>query len=131
MALLFTGCVSVTQVPPTSFALPPGDILAGKHSFLELKCFVCHQVVGDADVPAPTADPPVPVRFGAPQASRPTDERLVTAIINPDHRLAQAHHPERVSQDGHSRMLDYSDVMTVRELINLVAYLRSLEEQKP
>jgi hypothetical protein len=55
-----------------------------------------------------------------------TDGYLVTSIINPSHELASGYPKERVTTpSGESRMPDFSDVMTVREVIDLVAFLQS------
>jgi hypothetical protein len=47
------------------------------------------------------------------------------------HRQVQRQHPAHGgayrAADGRSRMGDYSEIMTVRELIDLVAFLRSLQ----
>lgn len=53
---------------------------------------------------------------------------LVTSIINPSHRLAKGYSREAVSTDGVSKMRNYNDVMTIDELINLVAFLQAQYE---
>src|SRR4030095_3696746 len=45
------------------------------------------------------------------------------AIINPSHRLVRGYPRELVEREGKSRMKDYSDTLTVRELVDLVAFL--------
>ena len=50
---------------------------------------------------------------------------LVTSIINPSHRLAKGYAEANVAMEGKSNMTVYNDVMTVRELIDLVAFLQS------
>ena len=62
---------------------------------------------------------------------QPTDGRFVTSIINPDHKLAPGYPTENVQEDGVSRMADYRDVMTVRQLVDLVAFLHSRYEMFP
>lgn len=56
---------------------------------------------------------------------------LVTSIINPSHKLARGFPPHRVSDESGSLMSPYNDVMTVTELINLVAFLQTRYEVKP
>jgi hypothetical protein len=58
---------------------------------------------------------------------------LVTSIINPSHRLAQGYPTEEVSAAGESLMaLAYlNDVMTVQQLIDLVAFLQARYEVRP
>jgi L-cysteine S-thiosulfotransferase len=54
-----------------------------------------------------------------------TDGELVTAIINPSHDLAPGFDPELIRRGTRSRMAEYADFITVRELVDLVAYLQS------
>jgi hypothetical protein len=58
---------------------------------------------------------------------------LVTSIINPSHRLARGYPTEEVSAAGESLMaLAYlNDVMTVQQLIDLVAFLQARYEVRP
>lgn len=116
-------CSSSTKVVSPGLAFPEGDVERGKEAFVRLECVACHEVAGHPDLPAPRQ--PVPFRLGEGTASRPTDGRLVTALINPHHTIRDPHHTETVTESGRSRMTDYADVMKVRELIDLVAFLRS------
>jgi mono/diheme cytochrome c family protein len=108
----------------SGFRLPDGDVERGKEAFVELRCNACHTVKG-LDLPAPVADPPVPVALGGLVNYQPTDGRFVTAIIHPDHELASGYPKELILSGMESRMADYSDVMTVRDLVDLVAFLHS------
>jgi mono/diheme cytochrome c family protein len=104
------------------FYLPPGDSAAGKQAVRQMQCFVCHRITG-SDFPAPHAQPRVPATLGAKQAQE-SRERLAESIIAPSHRV-----PKDTSgtvSGGMSRMGDYSEAMTVRQLIDIVAYLKSL-----
>jgi hypothetical protein len=104
--------------------LPPGDIAAGKAAVQAMQCFVCHKIAG-SDFPAPHAKPPVPVELGASQAAQ-SQERLAESIIAPSHRVAPG--MPGITSGGMSRMGDYSEVMTVRQLVDIVAYLQSLRD---
>ncbi len=120
----FVACDSGPR-SPIGFRLPEGDIEQGKAAFLELQCHTCHQVAG-LDLPAPTAEPPVPVVLGGEVFEVRTDGYLLTSIIHPSHKIAQGYHKEQMTTStGESRMPDHSDVMTVRQLIDLVAFLQS------
>lgn len=114
----------------SGFRLPDGDVQAGQAAFLELQCNACHQVKG-MDLPGPVAEPPVPVAIGGTVDYQPTDGRFVTSIINPSHKLARGYPKQQVESGGISRMADYSDVMTVRQLVDLVAFLHSRYEFVP
>ena len=53
----------------------------------------------------------------------------MTSVINPSHKFVPRRRPEEVSADGESLMTVYNDVMTVTELINIVAFLESRYEE--
>jgi sulfur-oxidizing protein SoxX len=109
---------------PAGFRLPPGDPEKGRVAFSELRCHTCHRVYGGG-FPEPTIEPPVPVLLGGPVPHVRTDGDLVTAIVNPSHRLAAGYKKDDVVRDGHSRMADYTNTMTVAQLIDLVAFLQA------
>jgi hypothetical protein len=54
--------------------------------------------------------------------------RVVTDIIHPSHKLPPDYPMENITSGSRSRMADYSDVMTVRQLVDLVAFLHSRYE---
>jgi hypothetical protein len=54
----------------------------------------------------------------------PTEAKLVADIITPSHAISGE--PSRTMAGGVSRMGDFTDVLTVRQLVDLVAYLQSL-----
>jgi len=106
------------------FRLPDGDPVKGRAVFVDYRCHACHVVAGE-DFPAPVAQPPVPVELGGRVPVAITDGELVTSIIHPSHRLAGWVQPAAVRTGGLSRMGDLSEGMSVRELIDLVAFLQS------
>jgi hypothetical protein len=107
-----------------SFYLPEGDPVAGKEAAHAMRCFVCHEFAG-SDFPAPHAEPAVPVTLGAAQAAQ-SRERLAESIIAPSHRIAEG--LEGATSGELSRMGDYSHAMSVRQMIDIVAYVRTLPE---
>ena len=109
------------------FRLPDGDIEKGKATFVELKCHLCHTVAG-VELPPPEVAPPVMVNLGGQVRNVRTYGELVTSIINPSHHLAKGYKKELIQVDGKSRMTDYTEVMTVRQMISLVAFLQSRYE---
>lgn len=104
--------------------LPDGDPGRGQEVFVALKCHTCHRVAA-VDLPAPTATPPVPVVLGGEVPHVKTDGELLTSIINPSHRIPKDFKPELVRLGDRSRMPDYGDVMSVREAVDLVAFLQA------
>jgi mono/diheme cytochrome c family protein len=112
---------------PVGFLLPEGEVELGKAAFVELECNSCHSVDG-VDLPPPTLIPlpSASVVLGGQVFEIRTDGYLVTSIINPSHKLASGLDKEEITTStGESRMPDYSDIMTVRQLIDLVAFLQS------
>ncbi len=106
------------------FRLPPdGDAARGRDAFLALECHRCHAVAGER-LPAPTVEPPVPVVLGGERAEPVTDGYLVASIIYPNARLAP-YPRNQITAGGVSRMPDYRDRLTVRQLTDIVAFLQS------
>jgi hypothetical protein len=101
--------------------LPLGDPASGRQAFLDLECHACHFV--DESMPRPVLNRPGP-DFGPYLANR-TRDQLARSIITPSE-----HNTERNQEflDGAvSRMGDYNNVMTVRQLMDLIAFLQSIE----
>jgi hypothetical protein len=132
VALLPAALVACVTSPRSSvgFRLPQGDAARGRVAFSELQCHACHQVAG-VDLPAPTADPVVPVKLGGVVPAYRTDGELVTAIIHPSHRVTRRHDESAVRSGGLSRMGDFTEAMTVRQLVDLVAFLQSEYDVQP
>jgi mono/diheme cytochrome c family protein len=106
------------------FRLPDGDIERGKAAFLALKCHTCHRVNGIAlPEPAPTAI--TNIVLGGEVTSIRTYGELVTSVINPAHGLAPGFKKEQLKDSKLSPMPEFNDVMTVRQMIDLVAFLQS------
>lgn len=110
------------------FHLPDGDAGQGRATFVDLKCHSCHTVAG-VDLPAPVAEVVHPL--GGPTHYVRTDGSLVTAIIDPSHSLASRYRPVRVATTRQSPMGDFSETLTVRELIDIVAFLQEHYEVFP
>ena len=128
-AVILFGLIACDSGPrsPVGFLLPGGDIEEGKAAFVELQCNSCHTVDG-VDLPSPVVipSPSASVVLGGHVFEIRTDGYLVTSIINPSHKLARGFNQEQITTStGESRMPDYSDIMTVRQLIDLVGFLQS------
>lgn len=117
-----TGCER-DMMSERGFALPEGDPIAGREAFIYMQCYQCHTIAGDDTLP--TLDDQEPyVELGGKVTRVKTYGELVTAIINPSHKLAEGYAEERVSEDGQSNMYNYNRYMTVQELIDIVMYLQ-------
>lgn len=124
LAMLTVGCT--TPKSSAGFRLPDGDIERGKTAFLELKCYTCHTVSGmDIAVRGKEYAYLRSVVLGGETHRVRTYGELVTAIINPSHSLAPGYPRELITKDGQSAMGNFNDTMTVRQLIDLVAFLQS------
>ena len=113
------------------FALPPGSPQAGRKVFADLECFKCHAVQGE-EFPALKADQgDVGPALSGMGPMHPA-EYFAEAIINPNASAAWRikHHKEEkkgyLGTDGKSKMPSYNGAMTVQQLIDVVAYLKSL-----
>ncbi|NJK89883.1 MAG: c-type cytochrome [Myxococcales bacterium] len=98
------GCAAQQPQPEQGIRWPPGDARAGREAFIRAGCAGCHTVEGAGDMPEPQVRPAVPVIFGRTKASRPTTDRWVESIVNPDVHLAEAHRAEAVKLGDGSRM---------------------------
>ena len=134
VALALTPAVSAAQSPPTtvpyqvvnSVVLPQGDRHAGRQAFVDLKCHVCHRVAGEKDW-SPIVELEGPLLNSMLQLQTPSD--VAAAIIAPSHSLSIRTGEAvkaQLSKQGMSPMADFSRVMTVRQLADLLAYLRGL-----
>jgi putative copper resistance protein D len=101
-----------------SLTVPPGDAARGRMVFVKLQCFGCHAVQGE---PLPGARRPGPDLTGI-GSRHPAD--LVESIMNPNAMILDG--PGYTDARGSSTMPDYRETLTVGELIDLVAYLKSL-----
>jgi len=130
---LFAACCLAACNPfEESFALPEGDADRGRQHFVSLGCINCHVVTG-AELPAPAEAGPVQVRLGSRTGRKMSYGQLVTAIVNPSHRLPIGHERTGVSVDGQSRMTSLNDVLTITQLTDIVTFLQAhyTEAERP
>ena len=123
VAMLALSACDRDRMSEVGFSLPEGDAIAGRKAFLYMQCNQCHTVAGDEMPAVELADPPY-VELGGPVTRVKTYGQLVTAIINPSHKLADGYAEEVVSENGESKMYVYNGYMTVQELIDIVAFLQ-------
>ena len=117
---------TATDTPVVTVPLPEGDVEAGRQAFLDLRCTACHAVPSEPEFPPPVGalGPTIDARVAGSDMSY-----LATAIVAPSHQLSVATPKDvRTSLVGVlSPMGDFSRSMTVRQLIDLHAYLRSIQ----
>lgn len=130
LSLLLSAC-SEGPESPRGFSLPEGDAKIGKEVFISYQCLACHtlQGVNDDNVESQL---PQKVPLGGDVSHIKTYAELVTSVINPSHKIARGFQREGYTNDeGQSLMRNYNEVMTVNELIDLVAFLQPQYNLKP
>ena len=132
LASLFalSGCDQEARMSSKGFRLPDGDAEVGREAFLRLQCHQCHSIQGMELPEIPGQEPPY-VELGGKVTRVKTYGELVTAIINPSHRIAHGYAKDVVSEDGESNMYIYNTHMTVQELIDIVMFLQPEYEVVP
>ena len=109
-----------------SVVLPMGDAVAGRQAFQDLKCHICPRVSGETAF-SPIAPLQAPMLNATLQLQAGSD--IAAAIIAPSHSLSirtSEAVKAQMSRQGLSPMGDFSRVLTVRQLADLLAYLRTI-----
>ena len=122
-SVALSGCDTDARMSEQGFRLPDGNAQAGREAFVYMHCHQCHTVAGEELPEIPGQEPPY-VELGGKVSNVKTYGQLVTAIINPSHRLAPRYAEEAVSEDGESKMYIYNEHMTIQELADLVFFLQ-------
>jgi mono/diheme cytochrome c family protein len=107
--------------------LPAGNAAEGRKLFVAAECHKCHEVKGET-FPAVAKETGDVGPELAQMAGMHPPEFFAESIVNPsaviDH---DAKEQEYVGADGKSKMPDYNDTFTVRQLADITAYLISLK----
>jgi len=107
-------------VPPGWIFVPPdGNAAHGRAVFIRLGCYVCHQVRGEHLPPSSGLGPDL-TGVGEHHPSG----YLLESILNPDAVIVEG--PGYTGPDGKSVMPDFRGQLSASDLIDLVAYLKSL-----
>lgn len=112
------------------FRLPEGNADRGRIAFVDLHCNACHEIENAAiEYRGSVAR----VMLGGQTTRVHTYGELVTSIINPSHRIAPQHRVDGVLREGDSIMsaVYLNDIMTVQQLVDLVAFLQGTYEIVP
>ena len=130
--LLAFALVSVLgcEIGPESGAglrLPNGDVVAGERAFRDLGCNGCHSIVGEERL-IKGSKRGVIVELGGLVAHIETHGELVTSIVNPSHGFPRQYERADVTEKGASIMTNFNEKMSVKQLIDLTAYLQSKYE---
>ena len=131
MWVTISGCekevstVSREEYQPRPHFLTTGDPAAGRQAFLNLECNACHAVAGESWISKSLSDSGP--ELGNMQAGQSADQ-IAMSIVSPSHAISQKPGPWRESVT--SSMQDYGNKMTVRQLLDVVAYVRSFTGTK-
>lgn len=109
------------------FSLPEGDGAQGRFTYQEFKCWQCHLIQGEHFGKIKEEEGgvgPGLTGIGAVQ----TKLYIAESIVNPNAVLVKG--KGYTGDDGLSKMPEYHDSMTLRNLIDIVAYLSKLKPKK-
>lgn len=128
--ILIVGLAIATacQNQARGFVLPEGDVALGKQTFANLYCNDCHSI-SDIAWSGSEAAGNIHIKLGGDVTSLKTYGELLTSIINPSHKISKKYQREQdvTLPGGQSKMelYNYNEVMTVKELVDLVTFLQS------
>ncbi|MCP5381835.1 MAG: c-type cytochrome [Kordiimonadaceae bacterium] len=127
IGLLFLASCDFGPESSYGFTLPEGNPELGKRYFVEFRCIDCHTVAGMEDeLIAPEGiEPIMAVPLGGTTTHIATYGELVTSIINPSHKVSDQYRLTPAVGEGQSMMRNYNSIMTVSELIDLVAFIQN------
>jgi len=106
------------------FLLLPGDAAKGRDVFVTMECFACHEVKGE-DFPQNTKRDRGPGPELTGMGSHHPAEYFAESIMNRNRVIVQG--VGYTGDDGLSKMPSYGETMTLQQLIDVVAYLKSLK----
>ncbi|HEY7573911.1 MAG TPA: cytochrome c [Thermoanaerobaculia bacterium] len=123
-AAVACGRQPASSVPvPQGFQFPAGDAMAGRETFQRVRCTTCHSVAGQG-FPAPLAQAEA-MRLTQETAKKTVDE-LAQSIVSPSHSISGD--ASGVAEGGElSRMGDFSQSLSVQDVADLVAFLKTIE----
>jgi len=101
------------------FVPPAGDSAHGREVFIRLGCYACHRVKGEK---LPASSGLGPDLTGVGRHHPPG--YILESILNPNAVIVQG--PGYTGPDGKSIMPDVRGQLSVEDLVDLVAYLKSL-----
>jgi len=112
------------------FTLPEGDARSGKIVFRSMQCTDCHTVNG-VEFALDEFEPIMALQLGGTMREVYTYGELTTSIINPSHKISARFPRDELTNNGLSKMPTYNEILTVAELIDLVAFLEQHYELEP
>jgi hypothetical protein len=110
------------------FPVEQGDIAAGRQAFIAHRCHQCH-TIADEQLPELAGMSWPMLELGGPTTIVRSYADLTTSVINPDHAISERYRDQllleaEIPLESPMRTPDL-DTMTVRQLIDIVAFLDS------
>jgi mono/diheme cytochrome c family protein len=105
------------------FALPGGDPAKGRQVFVDLECYKCHAVQGE-NFPAAGGDAKNVGPELTGMGGQHPPEYFAESILTPNAVILDG--PGYTGPDGKSIMPSFADSLSVTQLVDLVAFLKSL-----
>jgi mono/diheme cytochrome c family protein len=125
LAMFGAGCSAYSSF---GFPVEQGDIEAGEQVFIDYRCHRCHTVAGVA-LPEIAGAASPRLELGGETSHVTAYSELVTSIINPNHKISDRYREQltqRPTGPLETQMpMAHIETMTIRQLINLVAFLDS------
>ncbi len=126
--------------PPAAIMLPPGEPEMGKLAFAKLQCFKCHEISGVTfDIPEPALGDEAAERGIGPDLTSigaiQSNEYLVESILEPSAVVVadppgvenRGDNGSYAGVDGVSKMPKFHSTITVQEMLDIAAFLKTLE----
>lgn len=120
--LLIVSCAP-TEDSPKGFILPPGDAMKGQTTFAALGCINCHKVDGVSFTASDAIQSDLIVQLGGLEPRVKTYGQLVTAVIHPNADILKSD-DRYMNPKGDSLMPDYTQLMTVQQMTDIVTFLQ-------
>jgi sulfur-oxidizing protein SoxX len=128
LIVLVCGAAGCAYTPIFGFPIEEGDIDAGRQAFIDHRCHQCHAVDGVRLPELAGAGEPLLV-LGGETIYVKSYADLMTSIINPDHRISERYRDQEMRRAtipvDTPMPTPHIETMTVRQLIDIVAFLDS------
>jgi L-cysteine S-thiosulfotransferase len=126
---LLAGCASSSLF---GFPVDQGDIAAGRQAFIDHRCHQCHSIADERLPALAGADRPI-FELGGPTTMVRSYADLTTSIINPNHTVSERYRDQQLLLNTELPLespmpMPSIDTMSVRQLIDIVAFLDSKYE---
>jgi mono/diheme cytochrome c family protein len=131
LAAAVAGLSGCAYTPVFGFPIEQGNIADGRQAFVDHRCHQCHSIAGERLPPLAGADDPL-LELGGQTIYVKSFADIMTSVINPDHRISERYRDQLLRQGiipvDTPMPAPHIDTMTVRQLIDIVAFLDSKYE---